>query len=730
MASVAVDRKRRVWVLSTGTTSYVVHAAADDRLVQLYWGARLSTADAVGLAGRSGEPFTTAPYGLPLDVAELLPVDGGLRWGVPSLQVTFPGGVRSLELVLISDDVVEEEHGRRLDLVLTDRHFPLRVVLHHRVSEGSDAIERWVTLRHTDPAGWPHDVALTVHRADSGSWLLPELPDYRYSAVWGAWAAESQLRRERLPGGELTLGSRHGITGHHANPWIMVDDGTATEERGEVWSVALAWSGTWRLTAQRRFEGRAAVTAGFGHDGVTWRLGPGDELTTPPVLGVYGDGGFGAVSRAWHRHARTRVLPRPGEVRPVLYNSWEATGFDVAEAGQLELARKAADLGAELFVVDDGWFGGRLDDTAGLGDWWPNPDRFPNGLRPLADAVRTLGMAFGIWVEPEMVNPESDLYREHPEWVLHHPHRHRDTLRGQLVLNFAREDVREWAFDWLDRLVGDHGISFLKWDMNRAFAQAGWPERAAGPDTAGDGARDGDQDRLWIDHTRNVYAVMDRLRAHHPALRIESCAGGGGRADLGILARTDEVWTSDNTDGHHRQSIQHGFSQILPAGVMAAWVTDAARTPLAYRFHVAMAGVLGIGGDLRAWAPEQLTQARGLVGRYKEIRAAVQFGEQHRLGAEPGRGLSAVQYVQGGDVVVLLYRPHADLGPTPGVLRLAGLDPDARYEEVGTSPEGDGAASASPVTGRLLMHAGLPIRDRLGSGDWASALVRLRRLPQ
>ncbi|WP_377267335.1 alpha-galactosidase [Peterkaempfera sp. SMS 1(5)a] len=708
MTSVVVDREQRVWSLSTPNTTYAVHLTDDDRLVQLHWGARLSPAETTALVGRT---LTTAPYDLPLDAEEQLPVDGGLRWGVPSLQVTFPGGVRSLELALRSDRVEQEQHGTRLDLVLADTHFPLLVVLHYRVREGSDALERWVTLRHIGVGGEP----FTVHRADSGSWLVPELPDYRYSAVSGAWSAENQLRREPLPGGELTLGSRHGITGHHANPWIMLDDGTATEDRGEVWGVALAWSGTWRITAQRRFEGRAAVTAGFGHDGATWQLRPGDELTTPPVLGLYSDGGFGGASRAWHRHARRCVLPHPQEVRPVLYNSWEAVAFDVDEAGQLELARKAAELGVELFVMDDGWFGRRTDSTAGLGDWWPNPDRFPDGLGRLADEVRSLGMSFGVWVEPEMVNPDSDLYRARPDWVLHHPDRRRDQLRTQLVLNFAREDVREWAFGWLDKLVGDHGITFLKWDMNRALSQAGWPERLR--------EGDGDQDRLWIDHTRNVYAVMDRLRASHPALRIESCAGGGGRVDYGILSRTDEVWTSDNTDAFHRQSIQHGLSQLYPAGVMAAWVTDAASAPLEYRFHVAMAGVLGIGGDLHKWTPEELDATRRWVALYKEIRPTVQHGDQYRLGAEPGRGLSAVQYVHGDDVALLLYHPHPDVRPAPSILRLAGLDPDSVYME-----HGDSAGDGPRATGRVLMTAGLPVRHRLAGSERASAVIRLRRI--
>ncbi|WP_432164721.1 alpha-galactosidase [Streptomyces sp. bgisy031] len=714
MTPIAADPDRRVWSLSTPNTTYAMHVAPDGRLVQLYWGARLSVDEVVPLT----QQRTTASgssFHLPGDVEEQLPVDGGTRWGVPSLQVTFPGGVRSAELEFAGDTVEAEENGHRLDLAFTDGHFPLHVVLHYRVREDSDVVERWVTLKHLGAEG---EEPFVIGRADSGSWLAPERADYRYSAVTGAWAAETQLVREHMPFGEFTLANRCGNTGHHANPWLMLDDGTATEEHGEVWGVALAWSGTWRITAQRRFEGRLAVTAGFGHDGVTWQLRPAEELTTPPTLGVYTDGGFGAASRAWHRHARAYVLPHPEAVRPVLYNSWEAVWFDVNEQSQLEIARKAADLGVELFVMDDGWFGKRTNDRAGLGDWWPNPDRFPNGLGPLADGVRKLGMAFGLWVEPEMVNPDSDLYRAHPDWTIHFPHRRRDELRQQLVLNFGRDDVRAWAHGWLDRLVADHGIDFLKWDMNRAISQGGWPERA------------GDQDRLWIEHTRGVYEVIDRLRSTHPRLRIESCSGGGGRVDYGILARTDEVWTSDNTDAYHRQSIQHGYSQLYPAAAMAAWVTDSpnpitGRTvPLEYRFHVAMSGVLGIGGNLHEWSSEELAQAREWIAAYKRIRVAIQHGDQYRLGAEPGRGLSAVEYVHGDDVVVFVYHPHATVSPAPGHLRLVGLDPDASYQEVALTTGERGHTA----TGRVLMAAGLPVRRRVAGGDWSSAAVRLQRI--
>lgn len=350
-------------------------------------------------------------------------------------------------------------------------------------------------------------------------------------------------------------------------------------------------------------------------------------------------------------------------------------------------------MGVELFVVDDGWFGGRTSDERGLGDWWPNPGRFPDGLDPMIKAVGDLGMAFGIWVEPEMVNPDSDLYRAHPDWVHHLPHRERTTQRNQLVLDFSRDDVAAWAHGWLDALAAK--VAFLKWDFNRPITQAA--------------------DEAWIPHVRNVYAILDRLRADHPHLRIEACAGGGGRADLGILARTDQVWTSDNTDAAERIAIQHGFGQIYPARAMGAWVTDspnaisARPAPLRLRFHVAMAGHLGIGGNLMAWSDDDLAAGAELVALYKDIRPVVHDGDQYRLGT---RG---VQYIHGERVVVLRWQPSGlDRSAVP--LRLAGLEPGARYRDVDSGRTHHGA---------VLMAHGLPLP--MWPFDGVSDLVRLIR---
>ncbi|MFE7583922.1 alpha-galactosidase [Streptomyces gardneri] len=699
-STVSFDRALGLAVLRTPHSAYALRIGADGSPRHLYWGPDLGDTELKALP----DAVSPADSSFEADAApdELAPQTGA-RFGPAGLQVRFADGTRGAQWHFAGHRI----DGGELRLRLTDRHYPLAAELCYRVRPGSDVIERWTELSHT---GTEDSGPIAVNRFDSASWTAPALPDYRLSHLVGGWNSEFQVQRDRLPVAETVLTSRRGVTSHHANPWLALDDGTAGEEDGEVWSTALAWSGSWRITVHRDPVGRTTWTGGFGHEGVGWSLAPGETLRSPVFAGLYTDGGFGAASRAWHTYLRAHVLPSPDRDRPVLYNSWEATGFGIDHPGQLHLARLAARLGAELFVVDDGWFGARTSDRAGLGDWTPRPSAFPDGLRPLADEVHRLGMDFGLWVEPEMVNRDSDLYRAHPDWVVHTPTRDATELRNQLMLNFARPEVEEWALRTLDRLVRDHAVDWLKWDANRVVTEAGWPGHP-------------DPDRLWIDHTRAVYRVMDRLRADHPGLRIEACAGGGGRVDLGILARTDQAWTSDNTDPVDRIGIQHGFSQLFPAQAMAAWVTDSPNvttgraTPLRFRFHVAMAGALGLGGDLTHWSEEDLDEAAGLVARYKEIRPLVQQGRQHRLSGSGG--VTGMHYASedGTEHAVLVWRPTTRCGHPARALALPALDPAARYLDLE-----DGTAHSGAVLARHGIDLALP------EGDYASRLIRLRRM--
>lgn len=688
-----IAENSRTWILSGPASSYALHLTAEDELLHLHWGPRITLADAEALAARPRPEYR--PFESQLDGHEEYPVEGGPRFSRPALSVRTDER-RGTEWSFEAHDTDGDE------LRLRFRDAGLTVTLHYRMRH--DVLERWVTLDNQGPA------PVELLRADSATWTLPDREEgWRLSQLHGRWAAESQLTQAPLTYGEKVIGSRRGHTGHQHLPWVALDT-DATEEHGEVYGCALGWSGSWRIAVAQLPDARVQITGGAGYDDSgLLRLAAGESFTTPVFAGLWSDGGFGGASRAWHAWQRAYVVPDADRDRPVLFNSWEATTFDISEEQQGALARRAAAIGVELFVVDDGWFGTRTSDRAGLGDWAPNPDRFPAGLKPLADRVRSLGMQFGIWVEPEMVNPDSELYRAHPDWVQYQTGRKRTEFRNQLVLNLAREDVQEYLWEQLDTLLSSAPIDYVKWDFNRCFTDAGWPG-------------DPYPQRLWVDHVRGFYALLDRLREAHPGVAFESCSGGGGRIDLGVLSRTDQVWTSDNTDPLDRLAIQHGFSQIHPARVMAAWVTDSPNTQLngrvsslRFRFVSAMAGVLGVGGDLEEWTEEELAEARRWVDLYKEIRPVVQRGDLYRL-RPPRGGLSAVQYVLGDETVVLTWLQAQQYGEPVRALRLRGLDPAASYECLETGEVHRGA---------VLLHHGLSTGLR---GDLDATVIRLRRI--
>jgi alpha-galactosidase len=458
------------------------------------------------------------------------------------------------------------------------------------------------------------------------------------------------------------------------------------------------------------------VTGGFNTFDFAYPLKTGESLETPEFYAGFSQDGFGGASRILHRFERLEISPHglQSRLRPVLYNSWEATEFAVNQAGQEQLADKAAKLGVELFVMDDGWFGKRNNDHAGLGDWFVNTQKFPNGLKPLIDHVNGLGMDFGLWVEPEMVNPDSDLYRAHPDWAMNFPGRPRSELRNQLVLNMARSDVRDYIFGVLDKLATEYNIRYFKWDMNRIFSEPGWPEQ---PPEA--------QRELWVQYVLNLYDIIDRLRAAHPQLEIESCSGGGGRVDLGILKRVDEFWTSDNTEALDRLKIQEGFSQAYAAKFMSAWVTDVPNqngrsTPLQFRFLVAMQGALGIGSNLNRFSDADTALATRMVALYKQIRDTVQTGDLYRLLSPRTSDVTANEYVDadGKQAVLFAFRHSQQYNTPPPTLYLRGLDERAVYKVTNL----DGRASEQ--SGAYLMRHGIDLNLR---GDYDSTVVVMER---
>ncbi len=709
--SIQFNEDAKIWLLTTGQSSYAMGVGAGGQLQHLYWGAPLWRIQDL--------PAVPAPRDISsFDPRQMLeneefPGWGGPRYYEPSLKIARLDGDRDLVLRYASHRMAQNE----LHVELKDVRDDIRVMLHYRVYPEYGLLRRNATITNGNTQ------ELTIESAQSAAWYLPPGEGYQLRYLTGRWAAETQINREPIHQGLKVLESRKGHTSHNNNPWFAIDAGDAAEENGKVWFGALAWSGNWRISVEQTPYRQVRVTGGLNTFDFAHGLKPGEELQTPDFFAGFTSSGFGGASRMLHRFEREQILPGgvQSRLRPVLYNSWEATYFNVNEAGQKELAEKAAKAGAELLVVDDGWFGKRNSDKAGLGDWFVNPDKFPGrGMYNLIDHVNKLGMDFGLWVEPEMVNPDSDLYRRHPDWVMNFTGRPRSELRNQLVLNLARADVKEYIFGVLDKLATDYNIRYFKWDMNRAFSEPGWPEAPV----AG-------QREIWLQYVRNLYAIIDRLRAKHPKLEIESCSGGGGRVDLGILQRVDEVWPSDNTDAFDRLRIQEGFTQAYAPKIMSAWVTDVPNmngrsTPLKFRFLVAMQGALGIGANLNKWQAEDFTLATQMVAMYKRIRATVQTGNLYRLASPRTNDTTVNEYVaaDGKQAVVFAFRHSQQYNMPAPTIFLRGLEERAIYRL--RSNDGKLVEKQPELSGMYLMSRGLNLNLR---GDFDSTAVVLDRVP-
>jgi len=666
-AKALVDDSSRVFRFDGGGATYAFGVNAEGQLQSLYWGAGLGAGDKLPAAvmveaNSSNEmPVALTPY-------EFAGFGGGLTTE-PALKVRFPDGVRDLDLRYTGHQVRDEQ----LVVQLKDVKRAVHVSLTYAMDEATGVLSRSAVVENRTHS-W-----IQVDQMAAACLNLPYSDDYQLSFLSGRWAGEFMLQTRPVTPGAFFVESRKGETSHQSNPWIALSRNATGEESGPVWFGALGWSGSWRINVEMDAMGGVHATAGYNPFDFNYRLKPGESLASPVFYAGFSNDGFGGASRIFHRYQREKILPNAPapRLRPVLYNSWEATFFDVTEAGQMALAEKAASIGVERFVVDDGWFGARNSDKKGLGDWVVNRSKFPNGLGPLIKHVNGLGMQFGLWVEPEMVNPDSDLYRAHPDWVINFPGRQRSEARNQLVLNLARKDVYEHLLKVLDELVASNKIEYLKWDHNRTWSEPGWPEVA--PE---------EQQRLYVAYVDNLYRLLAELRRRHPRLEIESCASGGGRVDLGIMKLTEQVWTSDNTDPYDRLVIQDGFTQAYAPAVMMAWVTDSPNfvnkrvTSLEYRFLSAMQGGLGIGANLKHWNQEDFATAKRMVEEYKRIRATVQLGDLYRL-VSPRNGSprsATLSVSQDRKQAVLFAFLHSSMmRSAQPMVQLRGLDPNAVY---------------------------------------------------
>jgi alpha-galactosidase len=711
-ASIQFDSQTRVFRIDGDSVSYVFGINDEDSLQPLYWGARLGASDRLGPAhvGLGRAAFDLPSSSTPQEFQ---------GWGAglfyePALKITFEDGNRDLVLHYVEHHI----EGNTLTLQLKDISRDIFVTLKYQIDPATGVLGRSASIvnKTKEP--------IVVEQAAAASWSLPDSTDYWLYYLTGRWAGEMNVQHEAVRPGARVLESRRGSTGQQNNPWFAIERGNSDDQdTGDVWFGALAWSGSWRITVEQDTLRQVRVTGGYNPFDFGYKLAPNEQLETPVFYGGYTHHGIGGASRLMHRFELTKILPQAPNPRPrpVIYNSWEATEFNVTEQDQEVLAEKAAKIGVERFVMDDGWFGQRKDDHAGLGDWYVNKEKFPNGLKPLIDKVHALGMDFGLWVEPEMVNPDSDLYRKHPDWVLNFAGRPRTEGRNQLVLNLARPDVRDYVFGFLDKLLNENDIAFLKWDYNRNWSEPGWPAVASD-----------EQKKVYVKYVENLYSILKELRAKHPKVEIESCSGGGGRVDLGILRYTDEVWPSDNTDPFERLTIQDGFTYAYTPGVMMAWVTDspsgANHSPRSteYRFLSSMQGSLGVGANLNQWHDEDFATAQHLIGEYKEIRETVQHGALYRL-VSPANGseTSATESVStdGSQAAVFAFLHSSQFGYPYPRLFLRGLDKDAQYRLhwITTKPGGQLPETAS---GAYWMEHGVDLNL---SGDFQATAFRLEK---
>lgn len=663
--------------------------------------------------GQAAWVIQTASGRFPISAADEVPVRGGFSKQIPALEVIYADGTRDCALTFAASKITEQDGSPTLRIDLEDREYGLKVSAFTRVFADLDILEKWMVIENAGAE------TIKIENAQSAALTL-EKDEYDLIHLAGVWGREFMPQRGRLTPGLKTIQVRD-FSEFNNPPWFAVRPvGDDSEVSGPVWFGGLRYSGNWRIDFEKSFNGGVQITGGINFWDTHWNLRPGERFETPKmVLGFSSDGMTGASLRM-HRYINERLMRSEfrDRLRPVLYNSWYATTFDVNEEHQLALARVAKEIGVELFVIDDGWFKGRVNDRGGLGDWTVDRNKFPNGLNPMIEKINAMGLEFGIWVEPEMVNPDSDLYRAHPDWVFHYPKRARHEQRNQLMLNLAREDVYDYLLESMSDLLSKHNIRFIKWDRNRALSDPGWPD-----------APEETQREVRIRYMTNLYRLIDTLRERFPNVWFETCSGGGGRPDMGMLERMDQTWASDNTDPLSRIMIQYGYLHAFPARTMVSWVTHDNWTgiepSLAFRFDVAMAGVLGIGFDITKWSEAERQEAARHIALYKEIRPVVQMGEAFRLRSPFENHQAATQYISrdGSESVVFMYNLWQPIeGSVESErqntrLRLRGLDPHETYQVRGRNSSGF-------HSGRELMEQGLrwPIR-----GPQKSTILQIRK---
>lgn len=510
--------------------------------------------------------------------------------------------------------------------------------------------------------------------------LCMDLPDYDYEWIQfsGAWSRERHEKVRKLEQGIQSVGSRRGHSSHEHNPFVILKRPAADEFQGEAMGFSLVYSGNFLAQAEVDTHGSTRMLMGIHPDGFDWKLEKGESFQTPEAVMVYTDKGLNHLSQTYHKLYQRRLARGywRDKARPILINNWEATYFDFTEERIVEIAKKAKECGVELFVLDDGWFGQRSSDKAGLGDWVANRDRLPEGIEGLAERISSLGMKFGLWFEPEMVNKDSDLYRAHPDWILQTPERTNSHGRFQHVLDFSRKEVVDAIYEMMSKILGNAKISYVKWDMNRSITEC---FSAALPADR--------QGEVFHRYILGVYDLYERLTSRFQEILFESCASGGARFDPGILYYAPQGWTSDDTDAVERLKIQYGTSYCYPVSSMGSHVSVSPNhqlnreTPLYTRANVAYFGTFGYELDLNKLTEEEQKEVKEQIAFMKEYRDLFQFGTFYRLSSPFEKNITAWMSVSEDKKTAIVgwYRVLNPVNDSYTRLKLCGLLEDVEY---------------------------------------------------
>jgi len=725
------NEKDKLFHLQGKDTSYVMQVIGDGYLSHLYWGRKVREYHHSNQLqfidrGFSGNPYPSIDRTFSLDtLPQEYPGYGTTDFRTPAYQIQLENGTTVTDLRykhhrilkgkqslegLPSTYVESENEAETLEITLEDSVSYIKVVVAYTVYEQRNVITRTARIVNEGSS------SIKLLRALSANVDFRDA-DFDFLHLSGAHVRERYVDRHALRTGMQSIESRRGASSHQQNPFIALLRKNATEDTGEVFAFNLVYSGNFVAQAEVDQFKNTRVSLGINPFDFSWMLKAGEAFQCPEVVMVYSHQGLGDMSRTFHDLYRTRLCR--GEFRdkerPILVNNWEATYFDFDADKIEEISTVGKELGIELFVLDDGWFGKRDDDKRSLGDWFVDQAKLPNGLGDLAESIRKMDMQFGLWFEPEMISVDSDLYRKHPEWCLHVPNYSRSESRNQLVLDLSRKDVCDALIKMVSDVLASAPINYVKWDMNRHMTEIGSTLLSS------------DQQRETAHrYMLGLYRVMDKITSSFPHILFESCSGGGGRFDPGMLYYMPQTWTSDNTDAISRLKIQYGTSLVYPISAMGAHVSDVPNhqvhryTSLDMRGDVAMSGNLGYELDLTKLTGEEKEIVKRQVSKYQEVRQLIQFGDFYRLLSPFEGNETAWSFVNKDktEAMVFYFRVLAEANAPFESFKVRGLDSSKKYRIVETN---------SVYGGDELEYIGLSIPAEL-KGDFQSVVYHLKAL--